>query len=183
MCSPRSFLGTGSARIVAQPSGPAIRARGSACPNRVAWPHAKSRARQRFPCAVHLWRAVRHCTGVTTSREGLTEPAIERLYSELAPKVWRACLAYSGSRDVADEAVAEAFTLAMEHADELRSPAGWIWKVAIRLAGAERERRRGLGEPIPDEAYEMPDPAVELIRALARLSERQRAAVLLHHYA
>jgi len=126
---------------------------------------------------------VRHCTGVTTSREGLTEPAIERLYSELAPKVWRACLAYSGSRDVADEAVAEAFTLAMEHADELRSPAGWIWKVAIRLAGAERERRRGLGEPIPDEAYEMPDPAVELIRALARLSERQRAAVLLHHYA
>jgi RNA polymerase sigma-70 factor (ECF subfamily) len=58
----------------------------------------------------------------------------------------------------------------------------WIWRVAFRVAAGELKERRKLVKAADDGAYEMPEPAWEIIRALARLSPMQRAAIVLHHY-
>jgi RNA polymerase sigma-70 factor, ECF subfamily len=109
--------------------------------------------------------------------------AIERLFRDAGPGLWRALCAYSGGRvSIAEEAMAEAFARALQHAHTLRNPLAWIYRTAFRLAAAElrRERRR------PPE-IEPPDPPgferlTELMDALRRLSPSQRAAVVLHYH-
>jgi RNA polymerase sigma-70 factor (ECF subfamily) len=53
--------------------------------------------------------------------------------------------------------------------------------VAFRIAGEEL-RRRGAFSPLRDSELPPPEPP-ELFEALAQLSARQRAAVVLHYYA
>ena len=65
----------------------------------------------------------------------------------------------------------------------VRSPEKWVWRAAFRIAAGELKRRTRRLTPIPEAAYEMPEPITEILSALARLSPRQRAAVILHHYA
>jgi RNA polymerase sigma-70 factor (ECF subfamily) len=106
---------------------------------------------------------------------------IEAIYRHDGDRLWWAVLAWAGDQDVASDAVAEAYAQALRRGAELRDPGAWIWRVAFRHAAGELQRRR-LTVPLVDSAYEMPEPA-ELFTALAQLSERQRAAVVLHHYA
>ena len=108
--------------------------------------------------------------------------AMERLYREDGDRLWRAVYAYAGSREIADDAVAEAFTQAIRRGHELREPLAWVWRVAFRLAAGELKDRR-LGTALADEPTEEEEPMFDLIRALAKLSPSQRASVLLHHYA
>jgi hypothetical protein len=50
-------------------------------------------------------------------------PEFEQLYRDAAPQLWRAIYGFvGGRRQVAEDAVAEAFARAIEHADEIRSP-------------------------------------------------------------
>lgn len=108
--------------------------------------------------------------------------ALERLYREHGDRLWRALLAWSGDRDVASDAVAEAFAQALRRGEALRDPLRWVWRAAFRIAAGDlRDRRRAQAAPV--RTYEMEEPAFDLIRALARLSKRQRAAVVLHHAA
>jgi RNA polymerase sigma-70 factor, ECF subfamily len=106
----------------------------------------------------------------------------EKLYRDSGPALWRAIYGFAGGRrQVAEDAVAEAFARAIEHADEIRSPLPWLYRTAFRLASRElqRERRRPpmLPEPVPGI-----DPAEvqDVLRALEGLSPNQRASVLLH---
>lgn len=115
---------------------------------------------------------------VTTSREA----ELSRLWNEQGPRLWRAILAYGGDREVAADAVAEAFAQYLRRGGEVRSPSGWIWRAAFRLAAGELQRRRRWGSTLEEEPYEMPEPAADLLRALSRLSPRQRAALVLHYY-
>ena len=46
---------------------------------------------------------------------------LDRLYRQQAPRMWRALTAYSGSREVAQDAVAEAFAQAIARGGEIRS--------------------------------------------------------------
>ncbi len=108
---------------------------------------------------------------------------LERLFEKEATRIWRALVAYAGDREVASDAMAEAFAQALARGDELRSPERWVWRAAFRIAAGElkaRLRDRALAE---DPAYEMPEPPHDLIAALAKLSPNQRAALILHHYA
>jgi len=111
--------------------------------------------------------------------------AIERLFVEDGPRLWRAVLAYAGDRELASDAVAETFTLALERRDDISSPQGWVWRVAFRLATSEiKRRRRSAGEaPRAPTEDPMDSAAVEMLGALRRLSPRQRGAVVLHYYA
>jgi RNA polymerase sigma-70 factor (ECF subfamily) len=104
------------------------------------------------------------------------------LYRELGPKVWRAIYVYSGGRrDIADDAVGEAFARAIESNGTIRRPLPWLYQVAFRIAAAEL--RRGAEQPPPEQIY-FDDPATgDLVRALRRLSKSQRAAVFLHYQA
>jgi RNA polymerase sigma-70 factor (ECF subfamily) len=106
---------------------------------------------------------------------------LERLYREEGPRLYWALLAYVGDREIASDACAEAFAQALARGSELRAPLNWIWTVAFRVAAGELKRRGKLDPPI-ETPYESPEPS-DLVAALAKLSERQRACVILHHYA
>jgi RNA polymerase sigma-70 factor (ECF subfamily) len=107
---------------------------------------------------------------------------LEQLYREHAEPLWRAVYAYAGDPVIADDAVSEAFTQALRRGDGLRAPRAWLWHVAFRVAAGELKdgQRRASLEDRPVEVEEAP---VDLIRALLRLSPKQRGALILHHYA
>jgi RNA polymerase sigma-70 factor (ECF subfamily) len=109
-------------------------------------------------------------------------PDYATLFREIGPQLWRAILVYSGGRrDVADDAVGEAFARAMENRRPIRSPFPWLYRTAFRIAAAElrREVRDG-----PADAAYVDDPATgDLMRALRRLSPKARAAIYLHYQA
>ncbi len=109
---------------------------------------------------------------------------LERLYREQGDRMWRSILAYAGDPEVANDAVAEAFAQALRRGERIRDPERWLWRSAFRIAGGELQRRGGGAASDPPEVpYEMEEPAVELMRALASLPRTQRAAVVLHHAA
>lgn len=105
------------------------------------------------------------------------------LFRELAPRMWRALLAFSGSREVAQDAVSEAFAQAIGRADRIRSPERWVWKAAYRIA-AGTMKRRGRDDTLPEALSSGPDvePAWDLRAALLQVSRLQRASLVLHYY-
>jgi RNA polymerase sigma-70 factor, ECF subfamily len=108
---------------------------------------------------------------------------LERVYREHGDRLWRAVLLASGSREVADDATAEAFAQALRRGRELRDPAAWVWRVAFRLAAGEL-KERGRVQTFEEEPVSgLPEPFVDLWRALARLPLKQRASVVLADYA
>lgn len=117
------------------------------------------------------------------SEEGGAEQRLERVYREQGERLWRAVFLASGSREVADDAVAEAFAQALRRGRALHDPAAWVWRAAFRIAAGEL-KERGRVEAFSDEPVtDMPESFVDLWRALARLPAKQRAAVVLADYA
>jgi RNA polymerase sigma-70 factor (ECF subfamily) len=104
------------------------------------------------------------------------------LYREIGPQLWRAVLVYAGGRrEVADDAVGEAFARAIESDRSIRRPFPWLYRTAFRIAAAELRRD---GKPIDPVEAHFDDPATgDLLRAMRRLSPSQRAAVFLHYQA
>ena len=105
---------------------------------------------------------------------------IERLYRKRGDRIWRGILAFSGDPEIASDAVAEAFAQVLRRGDEVRDPERWVWRAAFRIAAGELKERRKYELIGVAGSYEMEDPARDLVVALATLSERQRAAVVLH---
>lgn len=98
---------------------------------------------------------------------------LERIYREHGGRLWWAVLAFSGDREVASDAVAEAFAQALRRGEDLSDPLAWIWRVAFRVAAGELKRSRqtvsaGRGS---EESYEIPEQVSELMSALAPLSD------------
>jgi DNA-directed RNA polymerase specialized sigma24 family protein len=116
--------------------------------------------------------------GIPTSRQ-----AIERVYREHGTQLWRGIYAFTGGRrDVADDAVAEAFARALSSGAQIRSPLPWLYRVAFRHAAARlREERRQ--DALPADAAASVEWAPEVpLEALGRLTPQQRAAVFLFYY-
>jgi RNA polymerase sigma-70 factor (ECF subfamily) len=108
----------------------------------------------------------------------------EALFRSGAPVLWRTIFAYTaGRRDIADDAVAEAFARALERQDSIRNPLPWIYRTAFRVALGEMKRRTDLlpedvpGADVPTEHLH------DLLAALKKLSPSQRAAVALYYHA
>jgi len=111
---------------------------------------------------------------------------LERVYREQGPKMQRALLLFTGDRDVADDAVAEAFAQALARGSGVREPSRWVWSVAFRIAGgAMKERRRlvDVSDAQLDPVLESPEVPLALMDALRTLSPKQRASVVLFHLA
>jgi RNA polymerase sigma factor (sigma-70 family) len=106
---------------------------------------------------------------------------VERLYREHGNRLWWAVLAFAGDREVASDAVAEAFAQAIRRGPAIRSPLPWIWKAAFRIAAGELHRRPRAADVGDDAAYEIAE-ASPLFAALGQLSPKQRAAIVLHYY-
>ncbi len=106
----------------------------------------------------------------------------ERVFREAGPALFRALYAFTGGqRQLAEDAMAEAFALAIEH-HGVRDPAAWIYRTALRLARREMDRERRSGPLEVDVAREPPE-FHDLLGALRALSPNQRAAVVLRYEA
>jgi RNA polymerase sigma-70 factor (ECF subfamily) len=112
-----------------------------------------------------------------------TDHDFDRVYREAGPGLWRALYAFAGGRrDIAEEALAEAFARAVEHQERIHAPVPWIYRTAFRVARRELETERRRQGSVEQEVGEMDATPVdlgELVRALRTLSPNQRAAVVL----
>ena len=107
--------------------------------------------------------------------------AVARVYEEQGAKLWRALYAYTGDREIASDALAEAIAQALAHRTGPDEPYRWIWSVAFRVASGEL-KRTGRERPLQDTPYTMQEPAFDLLRALRTLSPKQRAVLILSAY-
>lgn len=111
-----------------------------------------------------------------------TDQDFEELYREHAEGLWRALLAFAGDREIASDAVGEAFAQCLARGSAVRSPGRWIWRAAFRIAAGELKERRVRSLPLEDRAMDMDASTGELLSALAKLSPRQRACVVLRYH-
>lgn len=113
-----------------------------------------------------------------------TSTGIEELYRSDGDRLWRAVLAFAGDREVASDAVAEAFAQAIRRGRAIRDPQKWVWRAAFRIAAGDLGRRR---RSFPDggvQSYEMETSyGGSLLSALSKLPPKQRSSLVLHHYA
>ena len=108
----------------------------------------------------------------------------DTIWRESGATIWRSVYAYSGGiREVADDAVAEAFARAMAHDADVRDPVAYLYRIAFRVAAADLVRRKQEGTDMPELA--IADPSAnglpDLLHALRELTPAQRAAVYLHY--
>lgn len=113
---------------------------------------------------------------------------LERVYRDVAPKLWRSLYAVSGEREIADEALAESFAQALRRGGELRSPEDWVWVAAFRIARGLLKERAAAPAPaglqlVSGSTSDDPPLGDDLVRALQALPAQQRLAVVLHDYA
>lgn len=111
------------------------------------------------------------------------ERDLERLYREQGGRLWRSIVLSTGNRDVADDAVAEAFAQVIARGDAIHDPAAWVWRAAFRIAAGELKERPMTGVRPIDAFEDAPESVVDLVRALAELTPHQRTAVVLADYA
>jgi len=83
------------------------------------------------------------------------------------PTLWRAVYGFTGGRrDVADDAVAEAFARAMARGGKVRDPLAYLFRIAFRVAGAELARRSKEVQDVPE--VSLPDPTQKRVARPAR---------------
>ena len=110
--------------------------------------------------------------------------SVETLYRDDADRLWRAVRAFAGDPDIASEAVAEAYAQALRRGPVVRDPAAWVWRASFRIAAGALKARgpeRDLVAATDEHRDHYEDP--DLLLALQRLPESQRAAVILFYYA
>jgi RNA polymerase sigma-70 factor (ECF subfamily) len=106
----------------------------------------------------------------------------EDVFRQHGERLSRSLLLFAGDADVAADALSEAFVQAIRRGSAIESPLAWVTKAAYRIAAGELQERRRHYPIADDRAYEMPEPALDLVRALATLTPKQRAAAVLHFY-
>jgi RNA polymerase sigma-70 factor (ECF subfamily) len=109
---------------------------------------------------------------------------LEAIYREHGRTLWRSVFAYTGGRrEIADDAVSEAFSRALVDPGRIRDPLAWLYRVAFRIAAGEMKREGNRGEVREVVADPAGNALPEVLAALRRLSPAQRAAVYLHYQA
>ncbi len=108
---------------------------------------------------------------------------VEKAYHDEGQRLWKALLLFSGDPDLSSDAVSEAFAQALARGEVIKSVTAWVWRTAFRVAAGELKARRNVASNPQEMTYEMVDPFPEVLEHLRSLSPRQRAAVVLHHYA
>jgi RNA polymerase sigma-70 factor (ECF subfamily) len=111
----------------------------------------------------------------------VTAGRIEQLYRVRGAELVRSVMLYAGDREIANDAVAEAFAQAIRRGADLDDPARWVTKVAFKIAAGELQARRRTDYQLAEGAYDMPESTRDLVAALAQLSPKQRAAAVLHY--
>jgi RNA polymerase sigma-70 factor (ECF subfamily) len=112
-----------------------------------------------------------------------SEGDLERLYRADGERLWRSLVLSFGDPELAADAMAEAFAQALHRGTGIRDPQRWVWKAAYRIAAGEKHRAGRVMAWVDDAAMEIDESIVDLLRALERLTPKQRASVILADYA
>jgi len=111
-------------------------------------------------------------------------PDIEGLYRADGDRLWRAVYAFAGDAEIASDAVAEAYAQLLRRGAAVRDPAAWVWRTAFRVTrGSLKARRQYEGVGVPAGEHQDDHVDHDLLDAIARLPDGQRAAVVLFYYA
>jgi RNA polymerase sigma-70 factor (ECF subfamily) len=110
-----------------------------------------------------------------------SEHDFDAIWREAGPAIWRAIYAYAGGRrEVADDAVAEAFARAMVRTETIRLPVPYLYRTAFRIAAQElrsmNERTELVDRPVTD-----PEGPIDVLLALRHLTPSQRASIFLFY--
>ena len=113
-----------------------------------------------------------------------TEHSIEALFRADADRLWRAVYAFAADTEIASDAVAEAFAQVLNRGSAVRDPQAWTWRAAFRIASGALKARRAASD-VPTQPFDYSDryADTDLLDALRRLPDGQRAAVVLFYYA
>src|SRR5438067_2975938 len=107
--------------------------------------------------------------------------AIGVLYRFHRERLWRALVAFTGDREIASDATAEAFAQLLRRGSVVRDPASWAWRAAFRVASGELKSRRDLVHSLPRVTPE-PDQdepgSLALIEALQQVPLGQRRVLI-----
>lgn len=111
---------------------------------------------------------------------------VRRVYEADHARLWRSLFALSGSRPLADDAVAEAFAQALRRGDRIDDVAAWVWKSAFAIARGElKQRQRTTVDPLGDQrsAAALGDDhdIQHLLQRLSTLSHDDRELIVLCH--
>jgi RNA polymerase sigma-70 factor (ECF subfamily) len=118
-----------------------------------------------------------------------SRPSVEALYRADAERLWNALCAFAGDPDIASDAVSEAYAQLIHRGGAVSNPVAWTWRAAFRLAAGALKARRTEEAKQADPVFVVDraervdsygDP--DLVDALRRLPESQRAAVVLFYY-
>lgn len=111
---------------------------------------------------------------------------IERLYRQRYAKFLRVALAIVGDENRARDAVQDGFASGLRAAGQFEGDflEGWIWRIVVNAALAERRRSPGW-EPLGEiEQVSREDFDVQTVREwITELPERQRLVIFLRYYA
>ncbi len=112
---------------------------------------------------------------------------VRRVYEADHARLWRSLFAFSGSRPLADDAVAEAFAQALRRGDRIDDVAAWVWTSAFAIARGElKQRGRTAGDPLGEQRaagiIDVDDGDIRhLLHRLAALSHDDRELIVLCH--
>jgi RNA polymerase sigma-70 factor (sigma-E family) len=110
----------------------------------------------------------------------------DALYREQAPRLVRLAFLLTGGSGAAEELVQDAFLQVHQRWETIEHPAAYLRTTVVHGAASHRRRRvleLAKGYERRSEAVDgMAEPADDLRAALARLPDRQRAAVVLRYY-
>ena len=110
--------------------------------------------------------------------------SVEALYRREGARLERALVGAFGSRELAQDATAEAFAQLLRRGDDVQHPARWVWTAAFAIArGVAAEGAGRSDQPVPDSPGRSGERDLDVLNALRVLSPMQRQAVVLHHYA
>lgn len=117
----------------------------------------------------------------------MTSPTFAEWYRQAQPGLLESVLRAVQRRAVAEDAVDEAFEKAFarwERVQSMRSPNGWVYRVAVNAARRQLSREAREGERLAfatSGSAPAPPPGGEAWLVVATLPVRQRTAVVLRH--
>lgn len=118
----------------------------------------------------------------------ITRQSWAEIYADEFPTVYRALLATLRNRELALDALHDAFAAGLARSPVEQNIAGWLFRVALRQArrGPYRTRWHSLRDelvaPARDDHLAALLDRMEVARLVGMLSERQRAIVVAEYY-
>lgn len=115
----------------------------------------------------------------------LTVERVRRVYETDHARLWRSVYAFSGSRPIADDSVAEAFAQVLRRGDAVDDVGAWVWASAFAIARGELKRRSGTvsaahGEDRASDVDDDPGLGAVLGRLSAMTHDDRELIVLCH---